>query len=256
MVRLRLPPFRGCFGKGFAVVAGQIGGEERSCAGAQAADAPELDLSSAPGAEALRAVSLVGETLAPLFLVEPGCDDVQAQLRALEAADACEFAEGWPFALEADVRRAIGLMQQGLAEPREGLIWEFRRLFIGPGHLVAPPWGSTYTDRDGVVFGDSHTRLVEFMRGNGIIRRVDEHTPVDHIGLMLHLMAWIADNRPEVLREYLSKHLLTWSSHFLEGLALHTESAFYQGLALLTRTTLEGIGEVFAVDVEYPRYVR
>ena len=52
-----------------------------------------------------------------------------------------------------------------------------------------------------VVFGDLRARLVEFVRGNGIIRLVDEHTLVDHIGLVLHLMARIADNRPEVLCE-------------------------------------------------------
>ena len=52
-----------------------------------------------------------------------------------------------------------------------------------------------------MVFGDLRARLVEFVRGNGIIRLVDEHTLVDHIGLVLHLMARIADNRPEVLCE-------------------------------------------------------
>ena len=103
---------------------------------------------------------------------------------------------------------------------------------------------------------DSHTHLVEFMRANGIIQRVDKHEPADHFGLMLHLMAWIAANKPDVLREYLAKHLFTWSSHFLQGLQEHSASKYYQGLALLTRSTLEGIQEVLAVDVVYPRYVR
>lgn len=206
--------------------------------------------------EVLQAVAFAGEALAPLFLEEPVHGGAEAQLDALAAADAEDFAGGWPFALEGDVLAAVELMQQGLAAPREDLMWEFRRLFVGPGALAAPPWGSTYTDRDGVVFGDSHTRLVEFMRANGIIRLVDEHTPVDHIGLELHLMAWTARNRPEALREFLGNHLLTWSSHFLDELQRRSASAFYRGLALLTRSTLEGVQEVLAIDVKYPRYVR
>ena len=98
--------------------------------------------------------------------------------------------------LEADVLCAVDLMHRGLAQPREDVMWEFRRLFVGPGALVVPPWGSTYLDRDGVVFGDSHTQLVAFMRANGIIRLADEHHPCDHIGLMLHLMAWMPATAP------------------------------------------------------------
>ena len=216
----------------------------------------ESPLHDVADAETLRAVAFAGEALAPLFLEEPLTGAADAQLDVLAAADAAEFARAWPFALEDDVVRAVELMQQGLAAPREEAMWEFRRLFVGPGALVAPPWGSTYTDRDGVVFGDSHTHLVEFMRANGIIQRVDKHEPADHFGLMLHLMAWIAANKPDVLREYLAKHLFTWSSHFLQGLQDHSASKYYQGLALLTRSTLEGIQEVLAVDVVYPRYVR
>ena len=214
-----------------------------------------------PGAEAidgetLQAVRFVGEALAPLFLEEPLRGSAEAQLDMLATVDGRAFADGWPFALEADVLCAVELMHRGLAQPREDVMWEFRRLFVGPGALVVPPWGSTYLDRDGVVFGDSHTQLVAFMRANGIIRLADEHTPVDHIGLMLHLMAWIAGNRSAKLREYVAKHLFTWSSHYLDELQGRSTSGFYQGLALLTRSTLEGIQEVLAIEVEYPRYVR
>ena len=93
-------------------------------------------------------------------------------------------------------------------------------------------------------YSATRARLVEFMRGNGIIRLVDEHTLVDHIGLVLHLMVRIADNRPEVLCEYVAEHVPTWSPCFLER------------LALLTRAMLAGMGKALAVDVEYPRYVR
>ena len=248
----------GAAGVASAGDAGKAGAEcaaaDVACAAAECEGA--LGAGVAATSEVLQAVAFVGDALAPLFLEEPLQGQAEAQLDALAAADVVAFADAWPFALPDDVLRAVELMQRGLSEPREDLMWEFRRLFVGPGALAAPPWGSTYTDRDGVIFGDSHTRLVAFMRAQGIIQLVDKREPSDHFGLMLRLMAWIARNKPEALREYLGEHFFMWSSHFLEGLAGATESAFYQGLALFARSTLEGVREVLAIDVEYPRYVR
>ena len=67
---------------------------------------------------------------------------------------------------------------------------EYRRLFVGPAPKPAPPWGSVYTDRECVVFGESTLALRAWMRAQGIARLVDDKTPEDHIGLMLVLMAW------------------------------------------------------------------
>ena len=94
------------------------------------------------------------------------------------------------------------------------------------------------------------------MRDQGIERTTDDRTPEDHIGLMLALMAWIARNRPEVLDEYLREHLLTWSSHFLDALAAASEHPFYEGLARLTKASLEGIRDELGIDVVYSRFFR
>ena len=208
--------------------------------------------------DALEGIAFVGETLGPFFLQDPVKGDAGPAFAALAALDAAQAAVEWPFVVEDEARADLELMTSGLAKGVEDddLVWEYRRLFIGPAPKPAPPWGSVYTDRECVVFGQTTLELRAWMREQGIERLVDDKTPEDHIGLMLVLMAWIAGNRPEALDEYLSLHLLTWSSHFLDQLAGVADQPFYEGLARLAQASLEGIQAQLALDVTYPRFYR
>lgn len=208
--------------------------------------------------DALESIAFIGETLGPFFLQDPKTGEAAAAFQALAALDVEAAAAEWPFVEEGEARRDLALMKEGLARGIEDddLVWEYRRLFIGPAPKPAPPWGSVYTDRECVVFGASTLALRAWMREQGIERLVDDKTPEDHIGLMLVLMAWIARNRPKALDDYLRLHLLTWSSHFLEQLADAAEQPFYQGLARLTKASLEGIQVERALEVVYPRFYR
>ena len=200
----------------------------------------------------------MGETLGPFFLQDPKTGEAGAAFQALAALDVDAAAAEWPFAGEAEARVCLALMKEGLAHGIEDddLVWEYRRLFVGPAPKPAPPWGSVYTDRECVVFGESTLALRAWMRAQGIARLVDDKTPEDHIGLMLVLMAWIARNQPADLDDYLRLHLLPWSSHFLDELAEAAKQPFYEGLARLAKASLEGIQSERALDVAYPRFYR
>ena len=206
----------------------------------------------------LEAVAVAGDTLAPFFLQDPRTGTAGPAFAAMAALDAGAAAAEWPFAEEGEARAALGLMTGGLAGGCEAddLVWEYRRLFVGPAPKPAPPWGSVYTDRECVVFGASTLALRAWMRGRGIARLADDKTPEDHIGLMLSLMAYLARNQPEDLDEFLQEHLLTWSSHFLEQLIEAAAHPFYEGLARLAKATLEGVQQVRGLDVTYPRFYR
>lgn len=203
-------------------------------------------------------IAFVGETLGPLFLQDPLKGEAAPAFEALAALDVEAAAAEWPFVDDDAAYRGLKLMKQGLARGHEDddVVWEYRRLFVGPAIKPAPPWGSVYTDRECVVFGESTLDLRQWMRANGIARLDGEKTPEDHIGLMLLLMAWIARNEPDLLGEYLRLHLLTWSSHFLEELAEAAEQPFYEGLAHLAKDSLEGIKSVCGLEVVYPRFYR
>lgn len=217
-----------------------------------------MDENMQDGSDVLEGIAFVGETLGPFFLQDPKTGEAGAAFQALEALDVDAAAAEWPFAGEAEARACLALMKEGLAHGIEDddLVWEYRRLFVGPAPKPAPPWGSVYTDRECVVFGESTLALRAWMRAQGIARLVDDKTPEDHIGLMLVLMAWIARNQPADLDDYLRLHLLPWSPHFLDELAEAAKQPFYEGLARLAKASLEGIQSERALDVAYPRFYR
>lgn len=203
-------------------------------------------------------LAFLGQTLGPFYLEDPQTGNAQEAFEAIAALDATQAAKDWPFAEEQAALQALLLMQEGLAPglASDDLTWEYRRLFIGPNIKPTPPWGSVYTDKDCVFFGQSCLALRAWMRANGIERSTDEKTPEDHIGLLLLLMAWLANTRPELVDEFLQLHVLTWSSHFLKQLEEAAEQAFYKGLALLTKASLEGIQMEREIIVDYPKYYR
>lgn len=208
--------------------------------------------------EQLEAVAFVGEALAPFFLEDPETGSAQPSFEAFAGLDVAAAAREWPFGGRERVEAGLGDMVGGLSDGvTDGLVWEFRRLFVGPGHKAAAPWGSVYLDHDAVMFGESALELGAWMRRRGIARLADDGEPDDHIGLLLLMMAWVARNRPELLDELLRLHVLSWSSHYLELLESAARHRFYRGLAVLARTSLEGIQSQRGIEVEYPvRYFR
>lgn len=210
--------------------------------------------------EPVDAIVFAGASLAPFFLNDPRTGDAADAFAALAELDVAAAAAQWPFAGDevAAVEGALAAMKEGLAAgaDHDDVVWEYRRLFVGPGHLPAPPWGSVYTDRECVVFGESTLALRAWMRTVGVERLADERTPEDHIGLMLALLSFLAAERPELVDDYLRDHLLTWAPHYLEALEEAAEQPFYAGLARLTRLTLVGLQRERGLTVELPRFYR
>lgn len=218
-------------------------------------------------AATLEGVAFLGNTLAPFFLQDPRTGDAGAEFAAVAALDAQAAGAEWPFADAEEAARDLALMVEGLTPSAhagedggfladDDLMWEYRRLFVGPAAKPAPPWGSVYTDRECVVFGATTLELRAWMREHGVARSTDEKTPEDHIGLMLALMAWLAQNQPADLEEFLRLHLLTWAGHFLGELADAAEHPFYEGLARLTAISLEGVKDALGLEVVEPRFYR
>lgn len=206
----------------------------------------------------LDAIAFAGATLAPFFLNDPRTGDAADAFAALAELDVETAAAEWPFVDAVEAAADLALMREGLVAgaDNEELVWEYRRLFVGPGHLPAPPWGSVYTDHECVIFGEATLALRAWMRACGIERTTDERTPEDHIGLMLALLSFLAVERPELVDDFLRDHLLTWAPHYLDTLEEAATHSFYEGLARLTRATLAGIQRERGLVVDVPRFYR
>lgn len=119
----------------------------------------------------------------------------------------------WPYGSEEEKQRIASLLAQTTYQD-ETLAQAYQRLFIGPYALPAPPWGSVYLDHENVLFGDSTLDLREWMLENGIDIALTQNEPEDHFGLMVMMVAWVAETRPEKLTELLAEHLLPWAYRY------------------------------------------
>ena len=173
----------------------------------------------------LEAYAATAKLLGTCFAYSP---KEEASMRALAAIRSMDIASDWPFDAEAEdgttgemsMRvQAASLIEDGLSEDEASLAQEYQRLFVGPGHLAAAPWGSVYLDRDKVLYGCSWVELRAWMREHGVVVKYDEHVPEDQIGRILVLSAEVALQKRELLPELLGNHMLPWAGHYFRLVA-------------------------------------
>ena len=204
-----------------------------------------------------KAASTAIDLLGTLFANDPKRDAEAADAFGLLAdMDVDAVAADWPFVDAETCAPLLRGLQEGALGGADELAKEYRRLFVGPNALQAPPYGSVYTDPDQVLFGASTLAFRGWLDEVGIGVDNDEVAPEDHIATMLSLAAWIMRVKPAVLEEYLTKHLLTWAPHYLGELEDAAGDGFYRCLAALAGLTLEGAREQLGLDVEEPRFYR
>lgn len=176
--------------------------------------------------------------LGTFFYSDPVSDKAAAAFAWLEdEASSQEWLYGRPDAAgELDCMRAA-FRSRGA----DGLHKAYNRLFVGPHRLPAPPWGSVYTDPEGVIFGNKTLAVREWLRRNHVTLHLEEYEPEDHFGIMLMMVAWAAVNDvPEnEIDELLEDHLLTWSRRFLDRFIEGADDDFYSSLGRLARLTLD-----------------
>jgi TorA maturation chaperone TorD len=139
-----------------------------------------------------------------------------------------------------------------LASYLERLQSDFDRLFVGPGHLEAPPWESVYRSKERLVFGEQTVAVREIYRSFGLKSKKHHNEPDDHISLELEFMAWLCKQAadPHISVEdcilnisgqtrFLNEHLLEWVPALCNDIEKAAESEFFRGLAFLTTQWLK-----------------
>lgn len=176
--------------------------------------------------------ALCARALGALFYYPP--DSPQAA-PLVEAFRHGEWQASWPLP-----DATLEPLAAGFSQPSpEPLTAAFQRLFIGPDALPAPPWGSVWLDRESVLFGDSTLALRQWMREEKILFASEQNEPEDHIGTLLLLAAWLAENeRAGACEQLLAWHILPWSTRFLTVFSEQAAHPFYASLGQLARLTL------------------
>jgi TorA maturation chaperone TorD len=165
------------------------------------------------------------------FIEEHCCAHI-AKLLEHVVPDAAQYAQ--------EASRAIGNNLEYLAV-------EHARLFIGPFHVVAPPYGSVYLDSKAVM-GESTARVAEFYQANGLQLAEDFHELPDHVAVELEFMSYLANRQSEAAvgnsneasrlsgmqRGFLATYLLPWLEAFTGVIIEDGESPFYRAIARCT----------------------
>jgi len=125
------------------------------------------------------------------------------------------------------------------------LAQDFDRLFVGPDHLLAPPWESVYLSQEKLMFGEETLAVRTFYARHGLqfVRKNKE--PDDHLGLELIFLGELntraseaVDKKEEKEAEYLQKeakdfiqeHLLRWLPALRQDIQQNAKSRYFKGL--------------------------
>ncbi len=136
----------------------------------------------------------------------------------------------------------------------DNIEYEFNRLFVGPGPVAAPPYGSVYEGTDRLVFGPTTMDVRNYYNRNNLESNCLAKEPDDHIALEFEFLSVLQNRLIEKLEKYefdsscqnlkeqssfLSQCVLNWSNRFCDAIAVHSELPFFVSLAHFTNLFLK-----------------
>lgn len=178
-------------------------------------------------------ISLSSNLLASLYLYEPTDTYAQFTLRAWKNGDARQIVSTWPFAPADEARKSFETILRGLNQgtATSAIVDEFDRLFRTTAPLVPTSMGVS-------------DALGTWMERNGISpMEVDE--PVDHVGVMLYLLGWLAKDAPEMVPVFMADYLMPHCIEFFDNVVAASTHPLYIGTAELGKATLVGLSSEF-----------
>lgn len=164
--------------------------------------------------------------------------------------------EQFPFASESeDILKGVGAVKNslqgssGIDFVREELLWDYTRMFIGPGQLAAPPWESAYANEDKLLFQKETLEVREAYLKYLFLPVQFQQEADDHIGLELDFMYQLCLIQYEKMKSgdlsyavvledqqnFLQQHLLTWVNRFCKDVVKNSTTDFYKGMASILK---------------------
>jgi TorA maturation chaperone TorD len=213
--------------------------------------------------ETLTAEALVFGYLNRVFYEKP-----KAEFLNMQKSEAL-FAH-WPLEVD-DESTVTGLKIMGdftdSWEPKmlDTLKHDYRRLFIGPGHIPAPPWESVYLSIDGLVYEEQTMAVRKFYARYDLQSPKRYKEPDDHFGLEMAFLAHLCtvalasmqvedatclESHLGAQRDFLKEHVLLWAPTFLKRVIDHAQTAYYRGAAYLALGSIHHAAELFDLEID------
>jgi len=139
------------------------------------------------------------------------------------------------------------------AEEPENLLLDYTRLFLGPAHIVAKPYGSVWLDGEKTLMGDSTMAVQELYHEGGFEIDEEFRELPDHIAAELEFLYLLIYRENEghrngsaealkwvaLKKRFLDEHLGLWIGPFTAAVKAGARSSFYRELAGLTDRFVE-----------------
>lgn len=161
-----------------------------------------------------------------------------------------EMKKGFGFLTDENFEEYFESFKKSLSGEREEVALEmsreYTRLFInGFPRVVAPPYGSVYLEKDGLVFGRTTSGVLQFYHGAGFTLKEEIGDLPDHIAHEFEFMEILTAREAqttgsekvrleETQMDFLSHYVFSWIPAFCERVREDSKSAFYRTLADLT----------------------
>ena len=135
------------------------------------------------------------------------------------------------------------------AEGPEDLLLDYTRLFLGPNHVLAKPYGSVWLEAGTILMGDSTMAVQALYREGGFEIDEEFRELPDHVAAELEFLYLLIyrenearrNGKPDALnattglrKRFLDAHLGCWIGPFAAAVTTGAQSGFYRELAALT----------------------
>lgn len=128
--------------------------------------------------------------------------------------------------------------------------WDYTRMFIGPNELPAPPWESTYLNKERLLFQEETLKVRNAYLKYAFIPKYYGQEADDHLGLELDFMFQLTQMAMDELEKgnesdfiqiltdqkaFLEEHLLRWVPTLSDKILESAQTDFYRGMALILK---------------------
>lgn len=150
---------------------------------------------------------------------------------------------------EALIPEAQAMKEAFRATSAQDLLLDYTRLFLGPMHVLAKPYGSAWLDQEMDLMNDSTLALLELHKEAGFEMDEEFRDLPDHIAAELEFLYLLIFHTNEAIRlgdttqlgetrdlrqRFLAQHLGAWVVPFTAALHSHAQTDFYRHLAGMT----------------------
>ncbi|WP_028112403.1 TorD/DmsD family molecular chaperone [Ferrimonas kyonanensis] len=148
--------------------------------------------------------------------------------------------ESWPAHNDIESNALNTLKQSLKSESLKTIKADHFRLFVGAHKKLAYPWGSVYTDPEGLMYGDTTQAFEAFCHDHRIEFKLPYRQPLDHIGIIMATLSRLfaqegTSQVEDAVKELLGDHLLPWVERFMMSVELNANTEFYRGFSILMR---------------------